>query len=166
MLAVNLVTYCRAMIVGPEGTPYENGIYVFDIFLPPNYPDSPPMVQFLTTGNGHVRYEYHKKCCNFSNEGLWFTSSKAWLVMKLLLLVSMYWAQQCFWATWLTWCVGSTLISTTAERSAWACLEPGQVTHLCRAILSASIVLALLTICECDSIRIRSNDNQQTLKSL
>jgi len=43
------------MIVGPENTPYENGIYVFDILLPPNYPDAPPKVQFLTTGGGKVR---------------------------------------------------------------------------------------------------------------
>ena len=45
------------MIIGPEGTPYENGVYIFDLYCPPDYPDKPPRVQFLTTGGGSVRYE-------------------------------------------------------------------------------------------------------------
>lgn len=32
----------RALITGPAGTPYENGCFLFDILLPPDYPDSPP----------------------------------------------------------------------------------------------------------------------------
>lgn len=31
-----------AMIVGPENTPYEGGLFFFDIQLPSNYPQSPP----------------------------------------------------------------------------------------------------------------------------
>ena len=27
-----------ALIIGPEGTPYENGCFEFDIFLPAEYP--------------------------------------------------------------------------------------------------------------------------------
>ena len=54
-------TSSRAMIIGPEDTPYENGIYLFDIFLPPEYPEVPPKVQFLTTGGGRVRLVSH---CN------------------------------------------------------------------------------------------------------
>eukprot|EP00898_Chlorokybus_atmophyticus_P001859 jgi/Chlat1/2674/Chrsp18S02980 len=46
----------KAAIVGPEGTPYANGVFVFDIFLPPQYPDVPPKVQLLTTGGGFVRF--------------------------------------------------------------------------------------------------------------
>lgn len=45
-----------AAIVGPHGTPYENGIFLFDIFLPLDYPDSPPNVFFLTTAGGTVRF--------------------------------------------------------------------------------------------------------------
>lgn len=41
--------------MGPEGTPYENGVFLFDIWLPPSYPEVPPKVQFLTTGGGRVR---------------------------------------------------------------------------------------------------------------
>jgi hypothetical protein len=30
--------------------------FTFDLYLPPQYPDVPPKVQFLTTGGGHVRF--------------------------------------------------------------------------------------------------------------
>lgn len=56
----------RALITGPEGTPYENGCYLFDIYLPPNYPDSPPKVHFLTTGAGHVRCVLAFSDCYFA----------------------------------------------------------------------------------------------------
>lgn len=39
-----------ALITGPEGTPYENGVFLFDIFLPAAYPSKPPQVKFITTG--------------------------------------------------------------------------------------------------------------------
>ncbi|CAN0273825.1 unnamed protein product, partial [Discosporangium mesarthrocarpum] len=45
----------RAMITGPKDTPYEAGCFEFDILLPANYPSSPPLVHFLTTGGGRVR---------------------------------------------------------------------------------------------------------------
>ena len=44
----------RACIIGPAGTPYENGVFFFDIFLK-NYPEEPPQVKFLTTGGGRYR---------------------------------------------------------------------------------------------------------------
>ena len=43
-------------ISGPEGTPYENGIFLFDAHFPYNYPDSPPSVNLCTTGGGSVRF--------------------------------------------------------------------------------------------------------------
>eukprot|EP01018_Ginkgo_biloba_P008260 Gb_38611 [translate_table: standard] len=46
----------KALIVGPKGTPYQNGIFIFDICLPPDYPQVPPWVTFLTTGCGQVRF--------------------------------------------------------------------------------------------------------------
>eukprot|EP00903_Cladosiphon_okamuranus_P008073 g7787.t1 len=46
----------RAMITGPKDTPYEGGCFEFDIMLPPDYPNKPPQVHFLTTGNGRVRF--------------------------------------------------------------------------------------------------------------
>jgi len=46
----------KALIIGPVGTPYENGCFEFDIFLPHAYPSVPPMVNLRTTGNGTVRF--------------------------------------------------------------------------------------------------------------
>jgi len=54
----------KALIAGPEGTPYYGGLFEFDIFAPDNYPAVPPKVQVITTANGKVRfnpnlYAYH-----------------------------------------------------------------------------------------------------------
>ena len=35
---------CRALILGPDDTPYAMGAFVFDIHLPPEYPNRPPSV--------------------------------------------------------------------------------------------------------------------------
>ena len=46
----------KALLTGPPGTPYENGVFVFDILLPPNYPTERPEVLIATTGGGTVRF--------------------------------------------------------------------------------------------------------------
>ena len=46
----------RAMITGPEDTPYECGCFVFDIGFPSSYPNDPPKVRLQTTGRGSVRF--------------------------------------------------------------------------------------------------------------
>jgi baculoviral IAP repeat-containing protein 6 len=46
----------KALIIGPEGTPYENGCFEFDILLPANYPQGPPSMLLVTTGKGTVRF--------------------------------------------------------------------------------------------------------------
>lgn len=33
----------RAVIVGAYGTPYQDGLFFFDFYLPPAYPDVPPV---------------------------------------------------------------------------------------------------------------------------
>ena len=38
----------KAQMYGPEGTPYEGGIFNLDIFFPTEYPWKPPMVNFVT----------------------------------------------------------------------------------------------------------------------
>ncbi|KAG6556424.1 hypothetical protein Mapa_002367 [Marchantia paleacea] len=77
----------RAMIVGPQGTPYQNGLFMFDIFLPPDYPQVPPNVHFLTTGGGKVRfnpnlYDSGKICLSLL--GTW--SGPGWVPGKSTLL--------------------------------------------------------------------------------
>ena len=44
-----------AMIIGPEDTPYENGILFFDIDFPTNYPFSPPVIGYYS----YSRYRIH-----------------------------------------------------------------------------------------------------------
>eukprot|EP00045_Choanoeca_perplexa_P006803 m.58819 g.58819 ORF g.58819 m.58819 type:complete len:706 (+) comp13795_c0_seq1:83-2200(+) len=46
----------KAMIIGPEDTPYANGCFLFDIFLPLEYPHMPPLVNIVTTDGGRVRF--------------------------------------------------------------------------------------------------------------
>ncbi|XP_033101495.1 uncharacterized protein LOC117104721 [Anneissia japonica] len=41
------VNLMRALITGPEGTPYSGGCFLFDIYFPPSYPKGPPMVSIL-----------------------------------------------------------------------------------------------------------------------
>ena len=61
----------RAMIMGPEDTPYEGGIYYFLIQFPKNYPFSPPKVSIETRDN-RVRinpnyYKCGKVCLSILN---------------------------------------------------------------------------------------------------
>lgn len=46
--------YMEALITGPTDTPYENGIYMFDIFIPEQYPNIPPKVTIIN--NDNVRF--------------------------------------------------------------------------------------------------------------
>lgn len=62
----NNVTLWRAVITGPEDTPYSAGCFVFDLYFPPNYPSVPPQVQFKTTGGGRIRFNP-----NLYNNGAW-----------------------------------------------------------------------------------------------
>ncbi|KAF2303334.1 hypothetical protein GH714_016836 [Hevea brasiliensis] len=40
----------RAAIVGAPGTPYHDGLFFFDIYLPPEYPHEPPLVHYRSGG--------------------------------------------------------------------------------------------------------------------
>jgi len=44
------------MITGPQDTPYANGCFLFDVYLPSEYPNVPPKVNLMTTGRGSVRF--------------------------------------------------------------------------------------------------------------
>ncbi|CAI9783817.1 unnamed protein product [Fraxinus pennsylvanica] len=59
----------RAAIVGAPGTPYHDGLFFFDICLPPQYPDEPPMVHYNSGGlriNPNL-YESGKVCLSILN---------------------------------------------------------------------------------------------------
>jgi ubiquitin-conjugating enzyme E2 D/E len=38
----------NAVILGPSGTPYENGVFKLDIIIPDRYPFEPPQIKFKT----------------------------------------------------------------------------------------------------------------------
>lgn len=46
----------RVIISGPQDTPYEGGLFVFDVFFPPGYPNVPPLMVLETTGEGRARF--------------------------------------------------------------------------------------------------------------
>lgn len=58
------VDLLRAMIVGPPGTPYQDAVFLFDLQLPPEFPQQPPSVHYLSHGqriNPNL-YENGKVC--------------------------------------------------------------------------------------------------------
>ena len=53
----------KVLISGPAGvldaaqdTPYAFGLFEFAVFIPPDYPNEPPLVNLQTTGDGMVRF--------------------------------------------------------------------------------------------------------------
>lgn len=70
LIWVNLCCTClqdlfSVMIHGPKNTPYEGGIFFFDIQLPASYPDSPPLVQYISFCQNRLNpnlYECGKVC--------------------------------------------------------------------------------------------------------
>ncbi|XP_037289110.2 ubiquitin-conjugating enzyme E2 Z-like [Rhipicephalus microplus] len=50
------VTYVHAIIVGPDNTPCQGGLFHFVLKFPLDYPDRPPQVRFMTTDGGRVRF--------------------------------------------------------------------------------------------------------------
>jgi baculoviral IAP repeat-containing protein 6 len=48
------ITAIRTLITGPEKTPYECGIFIFDTFINTNFPTKPPNVWYLN--HGGVRF--------------------------------------------------------------------------------------------------------------
>ncbi|KAK7038770.1 hypothetical protein VNI00_010655 [Paramarasmius palmivorus] len=46
----------KAIIAGPQSTPYAGGLFEFDIYLPSTYPNTPPLVNLRTTGKNTVRF--------------------------------------------------------------------------------------------------------------
>ena len=61
----------RALIIGPKGTPYAGGFYLFDLAYPHDYPHRPPVVTFRTN-DGKTRmnpnlYKCGKVCVSILN---------------------------------------------------------------------------------------------------
>ncbi|CAF3703991.1 unnamed protein product [Adineta steineri] len=52
----NRMDIMKVLITGPDGTPYSNGCFLFDVYFPNEYPTSPPSINLETTGNHTVRF--------------------------------------------------------------------------------------------------------------
>ncbi|KAH7977217.1 hypothetical protein HPB51_026936 [Rhipicephalus microplus] len=50
------VTYVHTVIIGPDNTPCQGGLFHFVLKFPLGYPDRPPQVRFMTTDGGRVRF--------------------------------------------------------------------------------------------------------------
>jgi len=74
----------NATIIGPEKTPYENGVFKLSIDFPDNYPFKPPKVKF-NTRIFHPNINKHGSICLDILNKSW---SPALTVSKLLLSIS------------------------------------------------------------------------------
>ncbi|KAK3907820.1 Ubiquitin-conjugating enzyme E2 Z [Frankliniella fusca] len=73
----------HAIIVGPDETPYEKGLFYFVVTFPNDYPHSPPSVKFMTTGGGTVRMNPNLYSCGkvcLSILGTW--SGPSWSAIQ------------------------------------------------------------------------------------
>lgn len=46
----------KVLITGPADTPYANGCFEFDVYFPPEYPNTPMLMNLTTTGRKSVRF--------------------------------------------------------------------------------------------------------------
>lgn len=80
-----------AVIIGPEDTVYEHGMYIFDIIYPRTYPHEPPKFKFRTTLGVRMHPNFYvngKVCLSLINEwrGEGWTSSQN--ILGVLLTIS------------------------------------------------------------------------------
>jgi baculoviral IAP repeat-containing protein 6 len=90
----NRMDIMKVLMTGPDGTPYSNGCFLFDVYFPNEYPTSPPSINLETTGNHTVRfnpnlYNDGKVCLSILNtwhgrpEEKWNTTSTFLQVKRL-----------------------------------------------------------------------------------
>jgi len=74
---------CKAAIIGAAETPFSMGMFEFDILFPADYPNSPPLFHFNTTGDGRTRissnlYNDGKVCISILGTYQAFDDSQRW----------------------------------------------------------------------------------------
>ncbi|XP_072047215.1 ubiquitin-conjugating enzyme E2-17 kDa-like [Amphiura filiformis] len=74
----------KAMILGPEDTPYHGGVFYLDIILPPEYPFHPPEIAFKTKIY-HLNISDWGSICMDTLGSAW---SPSITISKLLLTIS------------------------------------------------------------------------------
>ncbi|XP_052265648.1 (E3-independent) E2 ubiquitin-conjugating enzyme-like isoform X2 [Dreissena polymorpha] len=77
------------LVEGPAGTPYEDGLFAFDLYLPPDYPSSPPKLHYYSFCSERLNpnlYEDGKVCISLL--GTWTgKGSELWTESSNLLQV-------------------------------------------------------------------------------
>ncbi|KAF2842462.1 UBC-like protein [Patellaria atrata CBS 101060] len=53
---VSRIDVMKVLIIGPKDTPYEGGLFEFDLFCDDKYPFEPPKMNFKTTGGGLLSF--------------------------------------------------------------------------------------------------------------
>nr|XP_043633905.1 uncharacterized protein LOC122605091 [Erigeron canadensis] len=79
----------RAVIIGLEGTPYQDGLFVFDLLIPECYPNGPPLVRYHSCGinpviNNFADVDWSVFKMSGSKETLWGPSMN---VLHLLVFI-------------------------------------------------------------------------------
>ncbi|CAL1526363.1 unnamed protein product [Lymnaea stagnalis] len=87
----NRLDLYSVMILGPEGTPYEDAVFLFDLMLPNDYPNSPPLCHYHSYCTDRLNpnlYEDGKVCVSllgtWSGKGTEVWTSKSNLLQVLL----------------------------------------------------------------------------------
>lgn len=88
------VDLMSVLITGPPGTPYQDAVFIFDVQLPPEFPQQPPLVHYLSHGqriNPNL-YENGKVCLSLLGTWTGHQSCELWnpdtsTVLQILLSI-------------------------------------------------------------------------------
>ncbi|CAM8992208.1 unnamed protein product [Rhodiola kirilowii] len=78
----------RAVIIGPQGTPYHDGVFFFDVLFPSTYPNGPPRVYYHSGGlrlNPNL-YNCGKVCLSLLGTWSGRSATENWIPGKSTLL--------------------------------------------------------------------------------
>ena len=85
---------CSFAIEGPVGTPYEDGLFLFDVHFKDNYPKKPPLVHYISYCKGKLNpnlYEDGLVCLSLlgtwdgKKEETWNAKASTFLQVRTLI---------------------------------------------------------------------------------